>query len=1099
MKQSKKHISGIGQFLALASNPALGVASPSLLAALQPDNLAQFPSLQVDRTDLAINSSITSFKAIKEVAEAVPQVGGPIKATCGVMILALETIRKCNHNRDGWRELAEIIQDKNQRVTSLLGLYAQAPDRYADVLEQANKYQELLNEIASDMKVTESKSEKRSGLEGYLEGMKICGREAALSEINAKKIADYKERLRDQTLSTTEVVGIQIIGRLHQIEKQWVDQAQENPPSSRTVIFKPRPPLVKGFVGRNDILEAIGRTHFETTSAHQTTPRVTVLTGLGGCGKTQIALKFASQFEEKYKGGSVYFLDASSKATLETDLNTLVQSQSDVYTDALLWLASKPRDWLIIMDNADDPLLEIATFLPRCTHGHVVITTRNRLHELLAPKTTYYVDSLSLSDSITLLLDSSGYQDNRVNRQLSEKIAQELGCLPLALAHAGAYILLRQCLDTYLERYRESCSQLLGRKFSTLHNYPHSIATTIEMSFQKLSTRVQDLLVLLSHLDTTSIPRSIIEKAANRHFRYVEMETDAIISSETIQYADLLSSIICPQGAWSEHVFDDLIEECENYSLVRHSTQNGERFYSIHVLVQTFLQSTYRAIHGYPSRRLVTRFLGSAITTGTRYEYFPFNRLLLSHLRLVDVEDVIEAGDHYGYGAILQEMGEGWLAVSHMERCLDMWSCSLNEESEPILKVMEMLAHSYSITGNEESALILREEVMKKRRVILGEDHLDTLWAIGYLTLSYSNLRRDEEALPLKRELVEKVRMLLGEDHLHTLLAISNLAMSYSNLGRDEKAMVLQEEVLEKQIEILGKDHPDTLMTIHSLAGSYYNLQRYEEALPLQEEVWERRKRLFGDDHPDTLQAMGNIATSYSSLGRKEEALPLEEQVLEKRRRLFGDDHLDTLQAFSNLAASYSNLGRKEEALPLYRMVMEKHRRLLGDNHLDTLQAVNDLAIAYSNLGRNEEALPLHQEVVEKRRRLLGDGHLDTLQAVNGLAISYSNLGRNEEALSLHKMVVETRRRVLGDNHLDTLHAISNLAISYSNLEREEVALPLAEDLVKKQMALLGEEHPYTLDAMDILANIYAALGQDKEALRLQTLISSKQSNSQRD
>jgi adenylylsulfate kinase-like enzyme len=65
------------------------------------------------------------------------------------------------------------------------------------------------------------------------------------------------------------------------------------------VVLKPRPPLVEGFVGRADILEAMRHAHFEGTSFRRTRPKVSVLTGLGGSGKTQIALKFSSEFEER--------------------------------------------------------------------------------------------------------------------------------------------------------------------------------------------------------------------------------------------------------------------------------------------------------------------------------------------------------------------------------------------------------------------------------------------------------------------------------------------------------------------------------------------------------------------------------------------------------------------------------------------------------------------------------------------------------------------------------------------------------------------------------------------------------------------------------
>ncbi|PVF91051.1 hypothetical protein CPB86DRAFT_720161, partial [Serendipita vermifera] len=131
-------------------------------------------------------------------------------------------------------------------------------------------------------------------------------------------------------------------------------------------------------------------------------PRVTVLTGLGGSGKTQIAVKFASELS-RFKGEPVYFLNASSKVALEADLHALVQSQPDGHTDALVWLANTPRDWLIIMDNADDPSLELARFLPRCSHGHVIITSRNHFRITLSPESTYYIDSLPLDEATALL------------------------------------------------------------------------------------------------------------------------------------------------------------------------------------------------------------------------------------------------------------------------------------------------------------------------------------------------------------------------------------------------------------------------------------------------------------------------------------------------------------------------------------------------------------------------------------------------------------------------------------------------------------------------------------------------------------------------
>jgi hypothetical protein len=193
----------------------------------------------------------------------------------------------------------------------------------------------ILNGIASDLKKeTEIRSERGPGLLQYWESMKLRRREAALSTINVEKIAGYRERLRDQALNTTVCILISqtftylspmtgsyrnTTDRRFQPDSEAVDGTCPSKTlvfsriigvqdielslaavsSSQKVAFKPRPPLVNGFVGRADILEAMRHTHFEDLSSRRNMPKVTVLTGLGGSGKTQIALKFASEFEER--------------------------------------------------------------------------------------------------------------------------------------------------------------------------------------------------------------------------------------------------------------------------------------------------------------------------------------------------------------------------------------------------------------------------------------------------------------------------------------------------------------------------------------------------------------------------------------------------------------------------------------------------------------------------------------------------------------------------------------------------------------------------------------------------------------------------------
>ena len=145
--------------------------------------------------------------------------------------------------------------------------------------------------------------------------------------------------------------------------------------------------MVPNFVGREEILEAMRQTHLEERPSGSDMPAITVLTGLGGSGKTQIALRFALDFEARYVNSvqlslfrtltlsrypeaAVYFINAESEETLKTDYESIIRSQggihrSDSYKDALNWLSTQQKDWCVILDNADDPEIDIFSFMPK--------------------------------------------------------------------------------------------------------------------------------------------------------------------------------------------------------------------------------------------------------------------------------------------------------------------------------------------------------------------------------------------------------------------------------------------------------------------------------------------------------------------------------------------------------------------------------------------------------------------------------------------------------------------------------------------------------------------------------------------------------------
>jgi tetratricopeptide (TPR) repeat protein len=550
----------------------------------------------------------------------------------------------------------------------------------------------------------------------------------------------------------------------------------------------------------------------------------------------------------------------------------------------------------MIMDNADDPSFRLHPYIAQSSCGNVIITTRNAIHALLAPKSRHHLEGLSTEDAINLLLTTSEYENTAENRALARVIVEVLGHLPLALAQAAGYICIHRRLSTYAILYQQSAMNLLATRPSELpYDYPSSVAGTIQMSLDRLPTRALNILRIFSHLDSTSIPHTIISTAAERKFRRVEGTDEDGLSTQTQEQPEALVEIFCTNGDWSEVEFDDLIRSCLQYSLLRLTTQGGSNFYSMHILVQSYLQAMSDVIQGHQPGPLVVRLLGSSSTRSADHVYLAFNRLLLPHLRKIRMEDVVEAGDHYSFGDVIRKAGDVKLSVLHLERCVEMWRGSL------------------------------------------GNEHEDTLLAMGDLALSYKEIGSFQKALELEEKVLDVLGKTLGEEHHDTLATVGNLAMSYGRLGRYTEALKLGQKVLEARRRVLGLEDADTLMAMGNLAAYYADLGRNQEALELEEQVLEIQKRILGPEDPDMLREMSNLADSYRRVGRKQEALELNQRALEMQKRVLGDEHPASLSSIRFRLHILHDLGMTEQLRDLLRVALPAHEKVLGLDHPDTL------------------------------------------------------------------------------------------------------------------------------------------------------------------
>ncbi|KAJ7840938.1 putative kinesin [Mycena olivaceomarginata] len=838
------------------------------------------------------------------------------------------------------------------------------------------------------------------------------------------------------------------------------------------------------FQGRQDILEKMAK-YFSADPGQRHTY---VLHGLGGSGKTQIALKFLDMMNryQTPRFTKQFFINASSRQTLDTAFTNIAISQGMGKTseDGTLWLISQVEEWMLLFDNADDPNINLFPFFPRCTHGNIIITSRNPELAGHGPQSYSKVGDMDETNAIDLLLLRAMKKKTIETTQQASEIVKELSCLPLAVIQAGAYISKFNCLPRYLLIYRKNRANILEWRATQSHDdYELTVYTTWQISFKQLSKVAAQFLKLCSLLHHNNIPEAIFKQAAEWKTNDVGQEAQILQAAR-----GFLQNFLSASGTWDQQCLMDIVAEIQGYSLIdRHDI--GDTL-SIHPLVHSWCQDTL--VDEPIARECMTDIIGMSVRlTEDAYQ----GRIgLMSHIdSLIPDLAAIKSMFHTEYARIYFDSGRFKEAEDLDAMVLEKRKQLLGADHPDTLQAMANLAATYRQLGRYKEAEPLESTVLEKQKQLLGADHPDTLWAMANLAATYRQLGRYKEAEPLESTVLEKRKQLLGADHPDTLWAMANLAATYGQLGRYKEAEPLESTVLEKQKQLLGADHPDTLRTMANLAATYGQLGRYKEAEPLESTVLEKRKQLLGADHPDTLRAMGNLAATYRQLGRYKEAEPLESTVLEKRKQLLGADHPDTLWAMANLAATYGQLGRYKEAEPLESTVLEKRKQLLGADHPDTLWAMANLAATYRQLGRYKEAEPLESTVLEKQKQLLGADHPDTLRAMANLAATYHQLGRYKEAEPLESTVLEKRNQLLGADHPDTLRAMANLAATYRQLGRYKEAEPLESTVLEKRNQLLGADHPDTLRAMANLAATYGQLGRYKEAEPLESTVLEKQ------
>ncbi|MFF3786085.1 tetratricopeptide repeat protein, partial [Streptomyces sp. NPDC001933] len=591
------------------------------------------------------------------------------------------------------------------------------------------------------------------------------------------------------------------------------------------------------FVGREVALDRLRCMLTESGDAAVT--QTGAVHGLGGIGKSTLALHYAVRYRDAYT--LVWWINAESPELIEAGLAALATrlcphwacgaTAEERTAWAVAWLQWHPG-WLLVFDNVEHPD-QLRPYLGSLPGGHHLATSRKATGwHTIGP--TLPLDLLDPAASADLLcrIAYGGRTSTPEQREEAEALAEELGYLPLALEQAGAYL---HQTGKEIAAYRRALPRMLS-KHSEGTDPERTVARVWNQSLKAIRERDPLAVTLLNAaawLAPDNIPRTLLTPLAS--------DTDE-----------------------ADDAVDEALGVLHAYNMI---TLSGPTF-SVHRLLQVVLRTPAPGTsHPATGRTAAEQALLASLP--------PSGDPLTATMRQWE-----ELMPH------ITALAANLPPASATDTTIDLFDRAVIQARQ---------------AGQRARAVPLLEATLAQCVQVLGDTHPDTLVSRNDLAGAYRDAGDLARAVPLFEVTLAQHERVLGDAHPDTLSSRNNLAGAYQDAGDLERAVPLFEATLAQCERVLGDTHPDTLTSRNNLAGAYQDAGDLARAVPLFEATLAQYERVLGDTDPDTLSSRNNLASAYQDAGDLERAVPLFEVTLAQRVRVLGDTHPDTLSSRNNL------------------------------------------------------------------------------------------------------------------------------------------------------------------------------------------------------
>ncbi|KAL5608544.1 hypothetical protein FOBRF1_009041 [Fusarium oxysporum] len=707
------------------------------------------------------------------------------------------------------------------------------------------------------------------------------------------------------------------------------------------------------FVGRDDVLMKLQSLLFERNS------RKVALVGLGGIGKTQIALQLAYQIKEKKQDYSVFWVPALSRASFEQACVQIIDAcgipitdNSDAIETVRQHLSSKRAGkWLLVVDNADDAQTVMGSVgaesgiyrsLPQSDEGRILFTTRYRKVAVsVARRNILDVPAIGRDEARSYFKQALIQEVSSSDEQVMNHLLTLLTHLPLAITQAAAYLNENEIsLMEYLQLFENTDRdriELLSAEFHDDARYEQSqdpVATTWFISFNQIR-RADELasriLMFLAYIEPKAVPQSML-----------------------------------PEGESQQQLTRAIGTLCGYRFLDRRGSSN---VFDMHSLVHLAIRSWVLENHLEKEQ---------------------------SQAAIARLREIFPTDDW--------ENREIWR--QYLPHAVKLLRFAGNDWSEELCKLGYWVGRCLDVDGRVKEAVKLLEHVVSIQEKTLVEEHPSQLASQHALAIAYEANGQIKEAVELLEYVVTIKGTTLVEEHPSRLASQHALAIAYEANGQIKEAVMMLEHVVAIQEKTLVEEHPDRLASQHALAGVYQANGQIKEAIMMLEHVVAIQEKTLVEEHPDRLASQHELAIVYEANGQIKEAVKLLEHVVTIKGTTLVEEHPSRLASQHALAIAYEANGQIKEAVMMLEHVVAIQEKTLVEEHPDRLASQHALAGVYQANGQIKEAIMILEHVVTIKGTTLVEKHPSRLVSQHALAIAYEANGQIKETVKLLEHVV---------------------------------------------------------------------------------------------